>query len=159
MDPATLAALLDRHAAGLTLYARQWTTAPEDIVQDAFVKLALQTLPPDPVAPWLYRVVRNGALAAARSRERRLRHELRAARRQPAWFTAPDESLLDAAAVAQSLRTLPEEQREAITLHLWGQLSFGEIGDVMQCSASSAHRWYQAGLQRLRERLSTCMRD
>jgi RNA polymerase sigma factor (sigma-70 family) len=159
MDAATLTAIVDRHAPGLTLYARQWSTAPEDIVQEVLVKLALQPTTPEPLAPWLYRVVRNGALAAARSQQRRQRHEAKAAGQQPIWFTAPDESALDAAAVADSLQALPAAEREAITLHLWAGLGFAEIGDVMQCSASSAHRWYQAGLERLRERLASCLKD
>ena len=159
MDAATLTAIVDRHAPGLTLYARQWSTAPEDIVQEAFVKLALQKTPPEPLVPWLYLVVRNGALAAARSQQRRAKHELRAAGQQPTWFMASDESALDVAAVAESLRTLPAELREAITLHLWAGLGFAEIGKVMRCSASSAHRWYQAGLERLRERLAPCLKD
>jgi RNA polymerase sigma factor (sigma-70 family) len=159
MDAATLTAIVDRHASGLTLYARQWSTAPEDVVQEAFVKLALQKTPPEPLAPWLYRVVRNGALAAARSQRRRQKHESRAGVLQPTWFTAPDDSSLDAAAVTESLQTLPAGEREAITLHLWAGLGFAEIADVMECSASSAHRWYQAGLERLRERLAPCLKD
>jgi RNA polymerase sigma factor (sigma-70 family) len=159
MDALALTAIVDRHAPGLTLYARQWSTAPEDVVQEAFVKLALQKTTPEPIAPWLYRVVRNGALAAARSQQRRDRHESRAAMQQPAWFTAPLDSALDAATVAVALATLPAEQREAITLHLWAGLGFAEIADVMECSASSAHRWYQAGLERLRERLAPCLKD
>jgi RNA polymerase sigma factor (sigma-70 family) len=159
MDAATLTAIVDRHAPGLTLYARQWSAAPEDVVQEAFVRLARLAAPPEPLVPWLYRVVRNGAMTAARSQHRRQRHETRAALQQPAWFTAAEESALDAAAVAQSLQTLPEPEREVITLHLWGQLGFAEIGDVMRCSASSAHRWYQSGLERLRERLAACLKD
>jgi hypothetical protein len=33
MSPKQLAELVDAHAAGLLLYARQWLTAPEDVVQ------------------------------------------------------------------------------------------------------------------------------
>jgi len=37
MDPTFLGRLIDRHAAALVLYARQWCAAPEDVVQDAFL--------------------------------------------------------------------------------------------------------------------------
>ncbi len=40
MDPADLGRLLDRHARVLELYARQWCSQPEDIVQEAFVSLS-----------------------------------------------------------------------------------------------------------------------
>ena len=40
MDSDLLGRLLDQHAAALTLYARQWCDTPEDVVQEAFLKLA-----------------------------------------------------------------------------------------------------------------------
>lgn len=159
MDANFLAAAVERHAAALTLYARQWTAAPEDVVQEAFVKLARLQTSPEPVAPWLFRAVRNAALSAARSEQRRKRHESRAAQRKPAWFVAPDETVLDAATVTKWLQALPAEQREVITLHLWGGLSFADIGAVMDCSASSVHRSYQAGLESLRGRITPCLKD
>lgn len=158
MDAARLAELLERHGPALTLYARQWSVAPEDCVQEAFVALARQTALPDPVAPWLFRVVRNAALAAARSDRRRKHHEARAAERQRAWFVPVDDAQIDGATVTAWLQTLPADQREVITMHLWGGLSFADIGEVMDASASSAFRWYQAGLESLRGRI-TCLKD
>src|SRR4051794_21947731 len=86
VEPRELAQLLDLLAPGLTLFARQWCRAPEDVVQDAFVKLAALGPAPDDVTGWLYRVVRNGAISAARSEQRRRRHEAVAAARRPDWF-------------------------------------------------------------------------
>ena len=51
MDPTVLGQLVDEHAAALELYARQWCTAPEDVVQDAFLKLVTQSPLPRRVAP------------------------------------------------------------------------------------------------------------
>ena len=51
--------------------ARQWCAEPEDVVQEAFLKLAGQSKEPDDVVAWLYRVVRNGALDAAKLARRR----------------------------------------------------------------------------------------
>ena len=62
IEPDALGRLYRQHAPALRLYARQWPGAGEDLVQDAFVKLARQSPPPEQVLPWLYRVVRNGAL-------------------------------------------------------------------------------------------------
>jgi DNA-directed RNA polymerase specialized sigma24 family protein len=61
IGPEQLGRFFDEHARALTLYARQWSDAPEDVVQDAFVSLARQWSVPDRVVPWLYRVVRNAA--------------------------------------------------------------------------------------------------
>jgi RNA polymerase sigma-70 factor (ECF subfamily) len=156
MDVAQLGQLVDEHSAALMLYARQFCAAPEDVVQDAFLKLFTQVPTPTPVAPWLYRVVRNAAISAARSEQRRRRHETRAAQETLAWFDAPTDSPLDAAEVAAAMQALPVEAREVITLHLWGGLTFAQIADVVQSSSSSSHRRYTDGLRQLRARLNPC---
>jgi RNA polymerase sigma-70 factor (ECF subfamily) len=153
MSPELLGRLLDRHAGPLTLYARQWCTAPEDVVQEAFIKLAGQKPPPDHPVPWLYRVVRNGALSVARSALRRHRHETARAARSPAWFLPDESTALDGEAAALALKRLPPEQHEVIVAHVWGGLTFEQIGELVGTSSSTAHRWYLAGLASLRERL------
>jgi RNA polymerase sigma-70 factor (ECF subfamily) len=153
VGPELLSQLVERHAAALVLYARQWCSAPEDVVQEAFLKLVEQRTPPANPAAWLFRVVRNAAISADRSARRRRRHEETAAGRAPAWFEASDEPGLDAEAVTAALRVLPVDQREAIVAHLWGGLTFEQIGELAGCSSSTAHRRYLTGLAALRERL------
>lgn len=155
MEPAELGRIVEEHAAGLALYARQWCASPEDIVQEAFLKLAVQRRPPDSAVPWLYRVVRNLAIDAARARLRRKKHEGRFAERITGWFVPTEGVGLDAQTATEALKTLPGDEREAITLHLWGGMRFAEIAGILGCSDSTAHRWYLAGLARLRERLDT----
>ena len=152
-----LGRLLDEHAAALVLYARQWCCAPEDVVQEAFLKLATQrTAPHHPVA-WLYRVVRNGALSVQRAARRQQHHETVAAGRTPAWFVPAEGVGLDAATATAALGRLPPEQREVIVAHLWGGLTFEQVAELVGVSSSTAHRWYLAGLDDLRERLGvTC---
>lgn len=152
MGPQALTALVDRHAAPLILYARRWCDAPEDVVQDAFVKLASRSRPPDDPVAWLYRVVRNGALDAARRARRRQRREALVARPVP-WFVEPAVEGLDAAAAVAALQALPPDQYEAIVARLWGGLSFEQIGGVAGCSASTAFRRYEAGIDTLRQHL------
>jgi RNA polymerase sigma factor (sigma-70 family) len=156
MDVTQLGQLVDAHAAALVLYARQFCAAPEDVVQEAFVRLFKQERTPPSIVSWLYRVVRNAAISAARSEQRRRRHEARAAQEAPAWFVVREDADVDANEVAASLQTLPAEQREAIALHLWGGLTFAEVAEIVACSASSAHRHYAEGLRQLRERLNPC---
>jgi RNA polymerase sigma-70 factor (ECF subfamily) len=156
MTAQELASLIDAHGAALVLYARQWSAAPEDLVQSAFLKLVEQRRPPQEPLPWLFRVVRNAAIDAARGERRRQRRELAVAR--PArWFAEPEIDGLDAEVAVAAMQGLPLEQREAIVAHLWGGLSFEEIGEVAGCSASSAFRRYSAGLAALRQELGvTC---
>ncbi len=54
LTPELLQRLLDEHGAALELFASQWTEAPEDCVQEAFLKLVGQRKPPDRVVPWLF---------------------------------------------------------------------------------------------------------
>jgi DNA-directed RNA polymerase specialized sigma24 family protein len=51
--PEELGRLYCEHAPALRLYLRQWTDGAEDLVQDAFIKLAQQSPPPERVLPWL----------------------------------------------------------------------------------------------------------
>ena len=153
MGPEQLGRLIDAHAAALTLYARQWCAAPEDVVQEAFVKLAGCRPPPDNPAAWLHRVVRHAASSAARSEKRRRTHERRAAGRAASWFLPSEGADLDARQAAQALEQLPLEMREPLVAHLWGGLTFEQIGELIGASASTAHRRYLAGLEALRERL------
>ena len=154
MGPELLGRLMDEHAAALALYARQWCTAPEDVVQEAFLKLAAQKPPPRNPVPWLYCVVRNGAISALRSAQSRRRHETLAACRAPAWFECSESGVLDAETATAALQTLPIEQRQVIVAHLWGGLTFAEIAELSAVSSSTVHRWYNAGLALLRERLN-----
>ncbi|WP_422924540.1 RNA polymerase sigma factor [Singulisphaera sp. PoT] len=144
--------LFDEHGPALVLYARQWCDTPEDVVQDAFVKLARQRLSPDRVVPWLFRVVRNTAINASRDRRRRQKHEASSPAGDRAWFTSDDERI-DALDASRSLAELDLETREVIVARFWGGLKFEEIAKLQNCSVTTAHRRYQAGLARLNERL------
>src|SRR3954453_5100253 len=108
MDLELLGQLLDRHSAALELYARQWCETPEDVVQEAFLKLAGQRVLPSHPAAWLFRVVRNGAIAAGRSALRRRRHEARAGIGAKPWFeparSAGEGGDLDPETAAAELR-------------------------------------------------------
>jgi RNA polymerase sigma-70 factor (ECF subfamily) len=152
MSPTQLARLVDRHGPALILYARQWCATPEDVVQDAFLKLVAVREPPREAVAWLYRVVRNAALDAGKSARRRQQRESAVARPEH-WFVEPEIDGLDADVAVAAVQRLPADQREAIIAHLWGGLSFEQIGEVAGCSASTAHRHYSAGLAALRQEL------
>jgi RNA polymerase sigma-70 factor (ECF subfamily) len=156
MTARQLGDLIDSHAAALVLFARQWCAAPEDVVQDAFVKLAAQPAWPDDPVAWLYRVARNRAIDAGKSERRRARREAAAAR-PVRWFAEPAVEGLDAPAAVAALEALPGEQREAIVARLWGGMTLEQVAAVAGCSVSTAYRRYEAGIAALRERLKvTC---
>jgi RNA polymerase sigma-70 factor (ECF subfamily) len=149
IGPDQLGRLFDEHAPALVLYARQWSDAPEDVVQEAFVQLARHRVEPDRVVPWLFRVVRNGAIGGARRESRRRRREARASTVE-AWFE-PDDDRIDAGRAARLLAELDVETREVIVARLWGGLTLEEVARLRGCSTSTAHRRYRAGLTRLQE--------
>jgi RNA polymerase sigma factor (sigma-70 family) len=152
MTSSDFARLMDTHGPPLILYARQWCSAPEDVVQDAFLKLVTLSKEPREVVAWLYRVVRNGAIDAGRTNRGRQRRELVVARPER-WFVEEAVDGLDAGAAVAALERLPLEQREVIVARLWGGLSFEQIAEAAGCSASTAFRRFTAGIDALRKEM------
>ncbi|WP_254508762.1 RNA polymerase sigma factor [Anatilimnocola floriformis] len=151
-DPEYLGRLLDEHGGVLSLYASQWTDAADDCVQEALLELVRQRELPANVPAWLFRVTRNRAIARARARQRRKRHETAASRdvafevkgREPEWSTAD---------VTAALEQIDGDLREVVVARVWGNLGFEEIAELIGTSLSTAHRRYEAGLQALRTQL------
>ena len=152
MEPQDFARLIDASAAPLVLYARQWCGAPEDVVQEAFIKLVCQRRMPEDVLAWLYRVVRNAAIDAGKTARRRRQRESSVARPER-WFVEDEIDGLDADAAVAALELIGGESREVIVARHWGGLSFEQIAAVVGCSASTAFRRYSAGIEELRKQL------
>lgn len=151
---------LREHGPRLVLMARQWVPChadAEDIVQTAFVRFWKHAAAArDPVA-YLYRTVRNTAMNHHRSTARRRQHEDTAAsqpsRREPMFAdpAAHAEQAELSEQVAAALDTLPIEQREAVVMRLWGQLSFDAIGEATDTPPRTAQSRYRYGIDALRK--------
>jgi RNA polymerase sigma-70 factor (ECF subfamily) len=152
MTPHDFTRLVNAHGPPLILYARQWSAAPEDVVQEAFLKLVTLHQPPREPVAWLYKVVRNAAIDAGRTTQHRRQRETAVAR-PVRWFVEREVDGLDAEVAVAALQRLPVEQREVVVARLWGGLSFEQIADVAGCSASTAFRRYEAGIDTLRREL------
>ena len=59
IDAVQLAKLIESQAASLRLWVRGRCASGEDVVQEAFCKLATEEPPPENQVAWLYRVCRN----------------------------------------------------------------------------------------------------
>lgn len=151
MSPSSLADLIDRQAATLVLYARQWTVTPEDVVQEAFCRLVRQQPSPTEPVAWLYHVTRNLAQDAGKSERRRRSREEQVAKTE--WFVEHGIDGLDAEKAIACLTQLPGDQREVLVARLWGGLTFEQIAAAHDCSVSTAHRRYELAIKALRERL------
>jgi len=139
-------------ATGLILYGRALGLShgeAEDVLQETF--LALMQSPEFPREPENYciRSFRNRALNYKRSLWRRLTRELESAR----WFEKlPGESPAERDAM-NCLVELPVEQREVIVLKIWNQLTFEEIGGLLEISPNTAAGRYRYGLQKIKSKL------
>ncbi len=57
--------------------------------------------------------------------------------------------------LSNAMAQLPYEQREAITLHLYGGMKFREIGVLQEVSIKTAQSRYRCGLEKLRSILNS----
>lgn len=152
IDPVTLRDVWQTHADRLVLIARSTGEPAEDAVQEAFLALATQDeLPDEPVA-WLVRVARNRLLQWRRGEQRRQQREQTAAGER--WLQPPQDAVemrIDAAEATEAMRRLPDVEREIVVMHLWGELTFEVIAEVVGGSRATAHRRYTSGLKRLQQ--------
>ncbi len=120
-------------------------------MQEALLELVSQRQRPDNVVGWLYCVVRNGAISAARGQSRRAQREARAAVPE-AWFQE-HTGALDVAEATAALANLSLELREVIVARIWGNLKYSEIAELVGTSLSTAQRRYEQGVRELQIRL------
>ena len=150
IDAELLGQLLDEHGPALALYATQWTDSADDCVQEALVELARQSTRPEHVVAWLYRVVKNRALNAARGERRRRERESQAVADRFARTQSSAFDSCDAIAASGALVHLGQDERELVVMRIWGGLTFDEIAFSLAISTSTAHRQYERALTKLR---------
>jgi RNA polymerase sigma factor (sigma-70 family) len=132
----------------------------QDLAQESFLQLhrtAWGTLPVDEARFWLYRVARNLAINEFRKAHTRYRlfdrvvEAMRPAARTPEqeYETRERKEL-----VLEMLQTLPEDQRAALLLREQEQLSYREIGQVLNVSESKVKVDIFRARAALRERWS-----
>jgi RNA polymerase sigma-70 factor (ECF subfamily) len=149
---------LEQHGRALVLLARQWAPGAadaEDVVQEAFIRFwRSRTRVADPTA-YLYACVKHCALDAQRSRARRLKREQATARPEAEpFFVGGLEQSERRRAMQAALQNLPENQREAVVMRIWGGLSFVQIGAALGISPDTAASRYRYAMARLRAGLS-----
>jgi RNA polymerase sigma-70 factor (ECF subfamily) len=148
---------LEQHGRALALFARQWVSTradAEDVVQEAFIRFwRSRQRVADPTA-YLYACVKHCALDAQRSHRRRLKREQATARPETEPLFGGIEQSERRRMMQASLRNLPENQREAVVMRIWGGLSFVQIGAALGTSPDTAASRYRFAMARLRAELS-----
>jgi RNA polymerase sigma-70 factor (ECF subfamily) len=158
-DSDDWSAWLEAHGGALVLFARQWlpaTADAEDAVQEGFVRFwRVRHRAEDPTA-YLFACVRRAALDRIRSDRRRTTRETSAARSESAepLFHGAIERVERQAVIEAALRRLPEEQRAALVLKVWGGLTFLQMAAALDVPANTAASRYRYALAKLRELLA-----
>jgi RNA polymerase sigma-70 factor (ECF subfamily) len=149
-------------APKLVLYARQFVDSladAEDVVQMAFVRWWQRVPDGDRTqVPLLYAAVRSISLDMRRSDMRRVVRESKAdialEDEEAPFFHADVEQRETAGLVEEAVRDLPEEQREVVTLHVWGGLTFAQIAEMQGASINTVSGRYRYALATLQRRLA-----
>lgn len=154
-------------APQLLLYARQLVSAKsdaEDVVQMAFVRW-WRRFPQGDAAhiPLLYAAVRTIALDQRRSDTRRVNREAKADiavphENAPSFDPQPGQHEITSI-VDKALQELPQQQREVVTLKLWGGLTFNEIAATIGDSINTVAGRYRYALQSLHKKLAPLKDD
>jgi len=148
---------------GLYLYARQLCrndADAADVVQEAFLRVWRKHANngvTEPDLPALcYAAVRYTVLDRQRQAVRRRRREAAAGESlydQPPLFATPLERAEEQARLEAAVRELPVEQREVLTLKVWGELTFQQIATVTDESPNTVASRYRLALAALRQHL------
>ncbi|MFN3190107.1 MAG: RNA polymerase sigma factor [Aureliella sp.] len=102
--------------------------------------------------PYLLRMVRNEALIILRKKKRALAiANLTDLLTQRGVDQAEQEEHFQA--VWTALRKLPREQSEVVVLKIWEEMTFLQIGEVLDISPSTAASRYRYALQKLARKL------
>ena len=151
---------LRTHGPKMLLFARQQTRCEadaEDVLQAALIKTwkTHDGPPTKQVLSLAYTNIKRCAIDLARSIDRRRRREDQVVRDQGemiSWFSLPEDDTTRALQVAMA--KIPEKFREVITLKIWGEQTFEEIGTALEISPNTAASRYRYGMEALRKSLS-----
>jgi len=122
--------------------------AAEDVLHQVFMRLLEHDAMPEEPKLYLFRAVRNVAFNVMRQQSRDV--DLTDVE---SWFEAPPEDHLASLTLKSELMHISAEQRQVLVLHVWGGLSFEEIGRILDISANTSASRYRYALEKLRSRM------
>ena len=70
---------------------------------------------------------------------------------ESAWFSPPQTDYAGEENLRRALAALPDDQREVVVLKVWGDLTFSQIGDLLEVSPNTATSRYRYALGKLRD--------
>jgi RNA polymerase sigma-70 factor (ECF subfamily) len=155
LDRDSVRRLYEDHARGLLAYACTFVASfatAEDVLHQVFERLLRGDLAITgaPVS-YLHRAIRNASLNKIRDSAAHVNFD-------EGWLDSPSGMEQTAVELQSALRELPEQQREVILLHVWGQMSFEEVGAALEIPPNTAASRYRYGLSKLREQFQVTER-
>jgi len=151
---AEIERLYRQHGPALLLFASAITgerSRAQDAVHQVFLKLIANgnlSRAQDKKA-YLFACIRNAVLNERKFQERHEPLEF-----DSAWFSPPDKDIVGERNLRRALATLPEDQREIVVLHIWGDLTFSQIADLLGINSNTTASRYRYALEKLRDAMS-----
>ena len=147
---AGIETLYRQHGAALLLFASTISGdrgRAQDAVQQVFLKAIENGSVREAInkKAYLFACVRNAVLNDARVQDRDARLD-----DDSAWFSPPDRDYAGEENLRRALGELSADQREVTVLHVWGELTFSEISDLLGVSSNTAASRYRYALAKLR---------
>jgi RNA polymerase sigma-70 factor (ECF subfamily) len=147
--------LYRQYSSSLLLFAAALTgdrSRAQDAVHQVFAKLLEGESLSQAVdaKAYLFVCVRNTILNDIKLRQRDIPLDS-----ENAWFEPPNRDYAAEQVLRRALLELTDEQREVTVLHVWGELTFAEIGRVLGISSNTAASRYRYALANLREKMVT----
>jgi RNA polymerase sigma-70 factor (ECF subfamily) len=164
--PPTEATLTRLHADyAVSAYRFAWSVTKDEslaqeVVQELFLKLALDAAliaEAQSERAVIFTLTRHLALDALRRRTSRESALHRLADELPDWFLPSTyaESEETRVQITAALAVLSEEQRSVIHLHVWEELTFREIGELLDLPTQTIASRYRYSLEKLRAQKHT----
>lgn len=156
-DAAEIESLYRRYGSALLLFATAITGErgrAQDAVQHVFLKLIEDgnlRQAADKKA-YVFACIRNAALNEIKVLQRNT-----ALDPEDAWFNPPERDYAAELNLRRALCALPDDQRQVIVLHVWGELTFSQIAGLLDISSNTAASRYRYALAKLRA--SMCAKE
>jgi len=143
--------LYRQHGAALLLFAMTIAgdrSRAQDVIHQVFLRL-LQNgdlSRADDKKAYLFGCVRNAVLNDQKIGSRHTPLDA-----DTAWFSPPERDFAGEQNLRRALGALPDDQRVVAILHVWGELTFSQIGSLLGVSSNTAASRYRYALGKLRE--------
>ncbi len=154
MNSSEIEVLYRQHGAALVLYATSMAgerSRAQDLVHQVFLKLLENGKlgQAEDKKAYLFACVRNAVLNDLKvgARHTALEDDVRC-------FIPPDKDYAAEQNLRRAMGTLPDDQRQVVILHVWGEFTFLQIGDLLGVSSNTAASRYRYALGKLRDSMS-----